>query len=198
MASRSSLPQILPPDLPPSEEPFAGDYDIVWSIYIRCNSLQKLRKVQIPALEALIGHPHEGKGWLYENENYVEDRDRSLRRIIAVQALKGPYTDQLLLDFMKTLYSLSSFWSIQARLDPSHPKGVYVSARFQREKPGSEAPAVVDALVELEANFTDARGGTVSRSFGTTRRISAAVPDDSRAAGARLRNTTDDNSSEPS
>ncbi|CDX44848.1 hypothetical protein MPLSOD_80256 [Mesorhizobium sp. SOD10] len=32
------------------------------------------------------------------------------------------------------------------------------------------------ALVELQANFTDALGGTFSRIFGTTRRISAAVP----------------------
>jgi hypothetical protein len=158
------------------EKPFAGDYDIVWSIYVRCTNLRKLREVHIPALEALIGQPHGGEGWLYENENYNENRDRSLKRIIAVQALKGPYTDQLLLDFMKTLYSLSSFWAIQARLDPSHPQGVYVMARFQQEHPGSAAPAVVDALVELQANFTDAQGSTVSRSFGTTRRISATVP----------------------
>ncbi|MBZ9760285.1 hypothetical protein LB553_05270 [Mesorhizobium sp. CA8] len=177
------MPQLLPPDLPTSDEAFAGDYEIVWSIYIRCGNLQKLRAVHLPALEALIGQPHGGKGWLYDNERYIENRDRSLKRIIAVQSVKGPYTDELLLDFMKTLYSLSSFWAIQARLNPSHPQGVYVSARFQRENPNSEAPAVVDALVELEANFTDAQGHAFGRSFGTTRRISAAVPGDSPAAG---------------
>ncbi|MDG4874402.1 hypothetical protein P9273_04720 [Mesorhizobium sp. WSM4935] len=176
MAKRSGMPQLLPPDLPNRDQPFAGDYEIVWSIYIRCGNLQKLRAVHIPALEALIGQLHGGKGWLYENENYNENRDRSLKRIIAVQGLKGPYTDQVFLSFIKTLYSLSSFWAIQARLNPSHPQGVYASARFQRENPGSEAPAVVDALVELQANFTDAQGGTFSRIFGTTRRISAAVP----------------------
>ncbi|SFO86720.1 hypothetical protein SAMN03159463_03117 [Mesorhizobium sp. NFR06] len=60
MAGASRLPQLLPPGLPASEEPFAGDYEIVWSIYIRCKSLQKLREVHIPALEALIGQPHGG------------------------------------------------------------------------------------------------------------------------------------------
>ncbi|TPN88532.1 hypothetical protein FJ987_01580 [Mesorhizobium sp. CU2] len=183
MADVSRLPQVLPPGLPTSAKPFTGDYEICWSIYVQCTNLRKLREVHIPALEALIGQPHGGKGWLYENENYNESRDRSLKRIIAVQSVKGPYTDQLLLAFMKTLYSLSSFWTIQARLNPSHPQGVYVSARFQRENPGSEAPAVVDALVELEANFTDAQGHTFGRSFGKTRRISAAVPGDSPAAG---------------
>lgn len=183
MAKRSGLPQLLPPGLPTSDEPFAGDYEICWSIYIRCTNLRKLRDVHIPAIEALIGQPHGGKGWLYENENYNENRDRSLKRMIAVQGLKGPYTDQLLLDFMKTLYSLSSFWAILARLNPSHPQGVYVSARFQRENPGSEAPAIVDALVELQANFTDAQGHTIRRSFGTAQRIRAAVPDDSPAGG---------------
>jgi hypothetical protein len=179
LAKRSSQPQIPPSDLPTNEEPLAGDYEIVWSIYVKCNNLQKLREVHIPALERLIGQPHGGEGWLYENENYNENRDRSLKRIIAVQGLKGPYTDQLLLDFMKALYSLSSFWAIQARLNPLHPQGVYVSARFQRENPGSEAPAVVDALVELQASLTDAQGHNVNRIFGTTRRISAVVPNDS-------------------
>jgi hypothetical protein len=90
VAKRSSLPQLLPPGSPTSEKPFAGNYEIVWSIYVRCNNLQKLREVHIPALEALIGQPHGGEGWLYENENYNENRDRSLRRIIAVQGLDGP------------------------------------------------------------------------------------------------------------
>jgi hypothetical protein len=71
-------------------EAFRRHYEIVWSIYVRCNNLQKLREVHIPALEALIGQPHGGEGWLYENENYNENRDRSLRRIIAVQGLDGP------------------------------------------------------------------------------------------------------------
>ncbi|CAN7463108.1 hypothetical protein [Mesorhizobium sp. LjNodule214] len=182
MARRSGLPQLLPPGLPPSEEPFAGDYEIVWSIYVRCNNLQKLREVHIPAIEALIGQPEGGKGWLHDNENYIEDRDRSLKRIVAVQRLKGPYNDQFLIGLMKALYSLSSSWTVEARLNPSHPRGVYVSARFQRESPGSEAPAVVDALVELEANFTDSLGRKSGRHFGTTRRISATMSGDSPAA----------------
>jgi hypothetical protein len=56
------LPQLLPPGLPASEGPFADGYEIVWSVYIRCKSLQKLREVHIPALEAMIGQPHGGKG----------------------------------------------------------------------------------------------------------------------------------------
>jgi len=83
---------------------------------------------------------------------------------------------------LKTLYSLSSFWAIQARLNPSHPQGVDVSARFERETPGSEAPAIVDALVELQANSTDAQGRTIRRSFGTTRRIGATVRGHTAAA----------------
>ena len=172
MAKGSGLPQLLPPGLPQSEEPFTGEYEIFWSIYVRCNNTRKLREVHIPALEALIGQPHGGKGWIFDNENYIEDRDRSLKRIVAIQRLRGPYTEQFLVDFMKTLYSLSSSWIIQARLDPSHPHGVYVSARFQRETPASEAPAVVDALVEFEANLTDAMGGESGRYLGSGRRIS--------------------------
>ncbi len=37
--------------------------------------------------------------------------------IVALQRLKGPYNDRFLVDFMKTLYSLSPSWTIQARLD---------------------------------------------------------------------------------
>jgi hypothetical protein len=51
----------------------------------------------------------------YENENYNENRVRSLKRIVALQGPEGPYNDQFLLDFMKTLYSLSSLWATQAR-----------------------------------------------------------------------------------
>ncbi|RVD63392.1 hypothetical protein [Mesorhizobium sp. M7A.F.Ca.ET.027.03.2.1] len=187
MAKRSELHQLLPSDLPPSGEPFAGDYEICWSIYVRCTNLRKLREVHIPAIEALIGEPHGGQGWLYENENYNENRDRSLKRIIAVQPVEGPYNDRLLLDLMKALYSLSSFWAIQARLDPSHPHGVYLSARFTQEAPSSEAPAIVDALVEFEANFTDLGGREFGRHFGTTRRISATMPDGSEAGRAKPR-----------
>ncbi|PBC24864.1 MULTISPECIES: hypothetical protein [unclassified Mesorhizobium] len=170
MAGRSSLPQILPPGLPPSEEPFAGDYEIVWSIYVRCNNLQKLRGTHIPALEALIGQPHGGKGWVIDSESYNENRDRSLKRIVAAKRLQGPYTEQFLLDFMKTLYLLAPSWNIQARLSPSHPHGVYVCAHFSRETTTSEAPAVVDALVELTAAFTgDGQSGTY---IGSGQRIS--------------------------
>jgi len=172
MADVSRLPQLLPPGLPASEEPFAGDYEILWSVYIRCKSLQKLREVHIPALEALIGQPHGGKGWQYDNERYIKNRDRSLKRIIALKRLPGPYTDQILVDFMKTLYSLSSYWTIQARLDPSHPRGVYVCASFKSETAPSETPAVVDAMVELEANFTDAMGGESGLYLGSGQRIS--------------------------
>jgi hypothetical protein len=55
VAKLSGMPQLLPPDLPNRDQPFAGDYEIVWSIYIRCGNLQKLRAVHIPALEAFFG-----------------------------------------------------------------------------------------------------------------------------------------------
>jgi hypothetical protein len=128
-----TIPQLLPPGWPESKEPFAGDYEIYWSIYIRCNNKRKLHEVHIPALEALIVQPHGGKGWVLEDEDYDENRDRSLQRIVALQRLNGPYNDRFLVDFMKTLYLLSPYWTIQARLDPSHPHGVYVNARFERE-----------------------------------------------------------------
>ena len=173
------MPQLFPPGYQTTGEPFTGNYEIMWSIYIRCNNLQKLHKVHIPALEALIGQPHGGKGWVLENEDYNEDRDRSLQRIVAVQRLNGPYNDRFLIDFMKTLYSLSPYWTIQARLVPSHPHGVYVNARFSRET-APEAPAVVDAMVELEGNFTDAMGGESGRYLGTGQRIGG----DSAAGGS--------------
>jgi len=175
-----TIPQLLPPGLRENKEPFAGDYEIYWSIYIRCNNKRKLREIHIPALEVLIGKPHGGKGWLLENEDYDEDRDRSLQRIVALQRLNGPYNDRFLVDFMKTLYSLSPYWTIQARLDPSHPHGVYVNARFERET-APEAPAVVDAMVELEGSFTDAMGGESGRYLGTGQRIGG----DSEPGGSR-------------
>lgn len=73
-----TIPQLLPPGRRESKEPFAGNYEIFWSIYIRCNNRRKLRELHIPALEALIGQPHGGKGWGLENEYYDENRDRSL------------------------------------------------------------------------------------------------------------------------
>lgn len=171
MPGSSGLPpQLLPPGLPTSEDPFAGDYEIIWSVYVRCNNLQKLRNVHIPALEALIGQPHDGRGWIIENESYNENRDRSLRRIVAVKHLGGPYTEQFLLDFMKTLYSLSPSWTIQARLNPSHPHGVYVCAHFSSETPAPQAPAVVDALIELTPAFTGE--GQSGRYIGSGQRIS--------------------------
>lgn len=97
-----------------------------------------------------------------------------------MQRLNGPYNDRFLVDFMKTLYSLSPYWTIQARLDPAHPHGVYVNARFQREAPTSKAPAVVDAMVELEGDFGDAMGGESGRYLGTGQRISG----DSAAGGS--------------
>jgi hypothetical protein len=169
VTKRSGLPQLLPPGHQTSGEPFAGDYEIMWSIYIRCNNAKKLREVHIPALEALIGQPHGGKGWMVEKE---EDSDPNLKRIVALQRLGRPYNDRFFLDFMKTLYRLAPFWGIQARLDPSHPHGVYVMARFHQEKPGSVAPAVVDALVELEASFIDGMDGASGRYLGSGQRIS--------------------------
>ncbi|MBZ9794700.1 hypothetical protein [Mesorhizobium sp. ES1-4] len=165
-----TIPQLLPPGWRESEKTFAGNYEIFWSLYIRCNNMRKLRKIHIPALEALIGQPHGGKGWVFEDEDHNEDRDRSLQRIVAVQRLNGSYNNQFLLDFMQTLYSLSPSWTIQARLDPAHPKGVYVNARFARET-APEAPAVVDAMVELEGSFTGAIVGESGRYLGTGQRI---------------------------
>jgi hypothetical protein len=169
VAKYSDMPQLLPPGYQATSEPFAGSYEIVWSLYIRCNNLQKLRKVHIPALEALIGQPHGDKGWTIEKE---EDSDPRLKRIVGLQRLGRPYTDQFLLDFMKTLYRLAPRWSIQARLDPSHPLGVYVVARFSQEAPGREAPAIVDAMVELEPDLTDAIGGESGLYLGSGQRIS--------------------------
>ncbi|MBN9255219.1 MULTISPECIES: hypothetical protein [unclassified Mesorhizobium] len=169
MAKRSDMPQLFPPGYQTTGEPFTGNYEIMWSIYIRCNNVQKLHKVHIPALEALIGQPHGGKGWTVEKD---EDSDPNLKRIIALQRLAGPYDDRFLLDFMKTLYRLAPFWRIQARLDPSHPHGAYVMARFSQDAPGSEPPAVVDVQVELMANFTDAMGGESGRYLGSGQRIS--------------------------
>lgn len=47
------MPQLFYPGVPERTEPWTGDYEIVWSIYIRCNNRQKLRRVHIPALEAI-------------------------------------------------------------------------------------------------------------------------------------------------
>src|SRR5690349_21525042 len=60
----TGCPRVLPPDLPKSDEAFICDYEVIWSIYIRCNNRQQLRAVHIPAFEALIGQPHGGECWL--------------------------------------------------------------------------------------------------------------------------------------
>jgi hypothetical protein len=163
------MPQVLPPGYQMSGKPFEGSYEIVWSIYIRCNNLQKLHKVHIPALEALIGQPHADRGWTVQDDD--EDSDPNLKRIVAVQRLRGPYKDQFFLDFMKTLYRVAPYWGIQARLDPAHPLGVYVMAQFNQKKPSSRTPAVVDALVELEADLTVGSGGESGRYLGSGQRF---------------------------
>ncbi|MDF3154049.1 hypothetical protein P3C58_18890 [Mesorhizobium sp. XAP10] len=55
------MPSLFYPGMPERTEPWTGDYEILWSIYIRCNNRQKLHRVHIPALEAIIGQPHGEK-----------------------------------------------------------------------------------------------------------------------------------------
>ncbi|RNJ41232.1 hypothetical protein B5V01_04765 [Mesorhizobium erdmanii] len=43
--------------MPERTEPWTGDYEILWSIYIRCNNRQKLHRVHIPALETIMASP---------------------------------------------------------------------------------------------------------------------------------------------
>lgn len=40
------MPQLFHPGMPERTKPWTGDYEIVWSIYIRCNNRQKLRRVR--------------------------------------------------------------------------------------------------------------------------------------------------------
>lgn len=160
---RNDLPQLLVPGLPQRSTPWTGGYEVVWSIYIRCNNKQKLHRVHIPALEAIIGQPHGGRGWTVEKEEYNPGEIR----LMTVERLAGPYSGALLLSLLKKLYALRSAWNIVARLDEEHPHGVYVQATHVGMHPDSAAPAVSNAMVELQPDFSTLIDGQMSRSSGS-------------------------------
>jgi|GEM_PF-6114584 len=157
------LGRLFYPGMPELFGVWAGDYEIVWSIYIRCSNRQKLRRVHIPALEAIIGQPHSGRGWTIEKE---EDNPGEIR-LMTVEPLVGPYSDTMLLSLLKKLYALKSEWHLTARLDAGHSYGVYVCARYVERRPDSMVPAVSNVMVELEPDFSTLIDGEVSRSSGS-------------------------------
>lgn len=158
-----SIPQLFYPGMPERTEPWTGDYEIVWSIYIRCKNMQKLRRVHIPALEAIIGQPHGGRGWAIEKE---EDNPEELR-LMAAETLAGPYSDAMLLSLLGKLYALKPYWHLTARLNGEHPLGVYAMATYEEKKPGSAAPAVSNVMVELQPDFSSLIDGETSRHSGS-------------------------------
>lgn len=149
------LLQLLPPGLPELHDPFTGNYEIYWSVYVRCANRRKLREVHLPALDAAIGQPYGPRRWHYEKEEYSPEPDPNEHRLVAVEQTKSPYSDALLVGFMARLYALAPDWRIQARLDASHPHGIYLSAMHIRQTPGNKAPAIVDVLAEFEADMTE-------------------------------------------
>ncbi|MBB6469518.1 hypothetical protein HNQ96_005408 [Aminobacter lissarensis] len=155
------MPQLFYPGMPERTEPWTGDYEIVWSIYIRCNNRQKLRRVHIPALEAIIGQPHGGRGWVIEKENSSPEE----LRLMATEILAGPYSDAMLLSLFRKLYALKPHWHLTARLNAEHPRGVYVMAAYAEKEPSSAVPAVSNVMVELQPDFSSLiDGGTSLRS----------------------------------
>lgn len=147
--------QLLPPGPPVPETPFSGDYDVRWSVYIRCSNRRKLREVHIPALDRAIKEPHGPRTWIYEREEPIEpaERNPNEHRIVALEKISGPYRDSLLSDLMRRLYNLAPNWNITARLDEDDPRGIYLMARHVKQDPGNKTPAVVDVLVELEPDW---------------------------------------------
>jgi len=147
--------QLFPPGMPDLTEPWAGEYEIVWDIYIRCNNRQKLRRVHIPALEAIIGAPHGGRGWNIwkEKENPEE------ARLFTVERLTRPYSDDMVISLLRKLYALKpKFWEVSAQLDKAAPYGVYVCALYAERESASGVPAISSAMVELTAALGDKMG----------------------------------------
>lgn len=158
-----NIPQLFYPGMPERTEPWTGDYEIVWSIYIRCNNRQKLRRIHIPALEAIIGQPHGGRGWVIEKE---DDNPEELR-LMAAEILAGSYSDAMLLSLLRKLYALNPYWHITARLNAEHPHGVYVMATYAEKEPGSAVPAVSNVMVELQPDFSSLIDGSTSHRSGS-------------------------------
>jgi hypothetical protein len=151
--------QLFYPGMPERTEPWTGDYEIVWSIYIRCNNRQKLRRVHIPALEAIIGQPHGGRGWVIEKENNNPEE----LRLMATEILAGSYSDAMLLSLLRKLYALKPHWHLAARLNAEHPRGVYVMATYSESEPSSAVPAVSNVMVELQPDFSRLIDGSASQ-----------------------------------
>ena len=86
---------------------------------------------------------------------------------MTVERLAGPYSGALLLSLLKKLYALRSAWNIVARLDEEHSHGVYVQATHVGMHPDSAAPAVSNAMVELQPDFSTLIDGQMSRSSGS-------------------------------
>lgn len=158
-----NIPQLFYPGMPERTEPWTGDYEIVWSIYICCNNRQKLHRVHIPALEAIIGQPHGGRGWVIEKE---DDNPEELR-LMATETLAGSYSDGMLLSLLRQLYALKPYWNITARLNAEHPHGVYVMATYAEKEPSSAAPAVSNVMVELQPDFSCLIDGSTSHRSGS-------------------------------
>ncbi len=150
--------QLLPPGWQDGD-PWTGPYRIYWSVYIRCSNREKLRRTHLPALDALLEHPHGTRSWYYDKQDYYEDTehtpDPNEHRVEASESVAETYTDRLVIDLMRRLYRLAPHWQISARLDASGPRGVWLSARATPPE-RSTAPAITDVLVELECDFSAA------------------------------------------
>lgn len=157
------MPQLFPPGTPERTEPWTGDYEIIWSIYIRCSNRQKLRRVHIPSLEAIIGQPHGGRGWVIEEEN---DNPGEVR-LMATEILAGSYSDAVLLSLLGKLYALKPHWHITARLNAEDARGVYVMANYAEQGPSSAVPAVSNVMVELQPDHSCLFDGRTSRHSGS-------------------------------
>jgi hypothetical protein len=161
--TKKKLPQMFYPGMPELSQPWTGDYEVVWSIYLRCNNKQKLNRIHIPALEAIIGQPHGGRGWVIEKESENPDEVR----LMTIEVLSGPYSVVMLTALLSKLYALRTEWRIAARLDEEHPHGVYVCAIYTEGQSDGSVPPVSNAMVELQPDFSPLIDGETARLSGT-------------------------------
>ena len=128
-------------------------YQIIWSIYIAGKNVQKVRNKHLPAVNQAIELPD--KKWTVYTEEYNPDEVR----MFGESHYEGLEKQDMALCYFRWLSQLANGqWNIVGLQTIHQERALYLMGTFQTSTPKSAAPAVTNAMVELQQigqDYTD-------------------------------------------
>lgn len=118
-----------------------------WNIYVRTGSIEKLKKVHLPAIDDRV------QATEFAWQIVKEDENAGLFRAINCQNLSADTVSGVIVPVLERAYSLADGWTIYGLGDLGTNSLTHIFGSWSMKVPNNRPPAIESMVFEIEPGF---------------------------------------------